>query len=168
GFIVNGQNIVPQPPSTDPGFGVRPGVAPGVPWWQGSEAVRLPESYDWTLSVQRQVTKSMVFETSYNATIGAHLVSNLLNFQQLPFDYLARYGRDLLGQQMVRADGTDNPTATAAGIRRPYPSFRGSVAQALRLYPQYGSLNTGSGHGDKSGHSSYHALVAKVEQRTGF
>ncbi len=167
GFIVNGQNIVPQPPSTDPGFGVRPGVAPGVPWWQGSEAVRLPESYDWTLSIQRQVTKNMVIETSYNATIGAHLVSNLLNYQQLPWDYINRYGASLLNSQMVRADGTDNPAAVAAGINRPYPSFRGSVAQALRLYPQYGSLNTGSGHGDKSGHSSYHAWVTKLEQRFG-
>ncbi len=167
GFITGGQNIVPQPPSVDPGFGVRPGVAPGVPWWQGSEAVRLPESYDWTLSVQRQVTKNMVFETSYNATIGAHLVANLLNFQQLPWEYITRYGASLLNSQMVQANGTDNPAAVAAGIRRPYPSFRGSVAQALRLYPQYGSINTGSGHGDKSGHSSYHAWVTKVEQRLG-
>jgi Carboxypeptidase regulatory-like domain len=167
GFIRNGQNIVPQPPSTDPGFGVRPGVAPGVPWWQGGEAVRLPESYDWTLSVQRQVTKNMVFETSYNATIGAHLVANLLNYQQLPWDYITRYGASLLNSQMVQANGADNPAAVAAGVKRPYPSFRGSVAQALRLYPQYGALNTGSGHGDKSGHSTYHALVTKLEQRLG-
>jgi hypothetical protein len=52
--------------------------------------------------------------------------------------------------------------ATAAGIRLPYPGFSGSVAQALRPYPQYLTIDTAGGNGDKSGHSTYHSLVLQI------
>jgi hypothetical protein len=41
------------------------------------------------------------------------------------------------------------------------------VAQALRPYPQYRDIQTQSGQGDKSGHSSYHALILKADKRFG-
>jgi hypothetical protein len=47
----------------------------------------------------------------------------------------------------------------------PYPGFNGSVAQALRPFPQYLTVDTAGGNGDKSGHSSYHAMVLKLERR---
>ena len=40
-----------------------------------------------------------------------------------------------------------------------------SVAQALRPFPQFREIDTRAGHGDKSGHSSYHALVIKADKR---
>ncbi len=127
-------------------------------YWN-DEAVRLPESYDWTLSIQRQLSSSLIFETSYNATIGAHLVSGLLRMNQVPFSAFQRYGLSVLQSNITSA------AAVAAGIQRPYPSFNGSVAQALRPYPQYLDIQTREGHGDKSGHSSYHAWIAKLEKR---
>jgi hypothetical protein len=51
-------NTVPQPPSVDPGFGINA----DVDWWQGQEVSRLPENYNWTLSVQRQLPKGFLFE----------------------------------------------------------------------------------------------------------
>jgi hypothetical protein len=39
------------------------------------------------------------------------------------------------------------------------------VAQALRPFPQYNDIDTASGVGDKSGHSSYHAGLAKLSKR---
>jgi hypothetical protein len=39
------------------------------------------------------------------------------------------------------------------------------VAQALRPFPQFRDINTAAGAGDKSGHSSYHALVVKLDKR---
>ena len=40
-----------------------------------------------------------------------------------------------------------------------------SVAQAFDPFPQFRDINTSSGAGDKSGHSSYHALVLKLDKR---
>jgi hypothetical protein len=130
--------------------------------------VRLPENYQWTVSFQRQLASSLVLETSYNATIGAHLVAGLKRYNQLPFSQLERYGRTLLSSSI------DSPAAAAAGLRRPYTDINCqfsatcapvSVAQALRPFPQYRDINTASGHGDKSGHSSYHAWIMKLDKR---
>jgi hypothetical protein len=155
----NGLPPFPRPPSIDPAFSNGNNTA----YWD-NEAVRLPESYDWTLSIQRQLTKSLMFETSYNATIGAHLVSGLKNPNQVPFSAFQKYGITVL-QSNINSD-----LAKAAGITKPYPSFNGSVAQALRPYPQYLNIQTREGHGDKSGHSTYHAWLMKLEKRysTGF
>jgi hypothetical protein len=144
----------PQPPSIDPSFSNGNNTA----WWN-NEAVRLPESYDWTLSLQRQIGGSWVFETSYNATVAAHLVSGLLRYNQVPFSAFQKYGLSVL------QSGITSAAAIAAGITKPYPSFTGSVAQALRPYPQYLDIQTREGHGDKSGHSSYHAMTLKLDRR---
>jgi hypothetical protein len=154
-----------KPPSVDPSFSNGNNTA----YWDG-EAVRLPENYQWTLSIQRQITSSLVFETSYNATIGSHLQAGLKRYNQLPFSALERYGRGLLSSSVT------SPAAVAAGIRVPYPNIfcdfsatcaqsAVSVAQALRPFPQYLAIDTSSGTGDKSGHSSYHSWVIKMDKR---
>jgi len=152
-----------RPPVIDPSFSN--GASPA--FWDG-EAVRLPENYQWTWSLQRQITSTLVLETGYNATVGAHLVAGLKRYNQLPFSLLERYGRSLL------ASSIDSAAAQAAGLRRPYQDINCqfsatcasvSVAQALRPFPQYRDINTAAGHGDKSGHSSYHAWVLKLDKR---
>jgi hypothetical protein len=152
-----------SPPVIDPTF--TNGASPA--YWDG-EAVRLPENYQWSFSVQRQVSDSMVLEANYHATIGAHLVAGLKRYNQLPFSLLERYGRNLL------ASSIDSPAAQAAGFRRPYEDINCqfsstcapvSVAQALRPFPQFRDINTAAGAGDKSGHSSYHALLLKLDKR---
>jgi hypothetical protein len=110
----------------------------------------------------------MVFEASYNATIGAHLLSYLKVTNQVPFSWYERLGPALLASPVTAAG------AVAAGIRRPYAAIDAdyggrapSVAQVLRPYPQYLNIDTGGGQGDKSGHSSYHAMVLKLDRRFG-
>ena len=155
-FFVIDQGIpaYQRPPNTNPSFAN--GQSPA--YWD-NEAVRLPENLQYTLSVQRQLTNSLVLETAYNATIGTHLVAGLKNINQVPFSVLSQYPQSLLTQNINSA------AAVAAGIPKPYASFNGSVAQALRPYPQYQDINTWSGHGDKSGHSTYHAMVIKLDKR---
>ena len=152
-----------RPPVIDPSFSN--GGSPA--YWDG-EAVRLPENYQWTVSVQRQLTPTMVLESSYNATIGAHLVAGLKRYNQLPYSLLERYGRTLLTSSI------DSAAARAAGFKRPYKDIDCqfsrtcapvSVAQALRPFPQFGHINTAAAHGDKSGHSSYHSWVVKADKR---
>jgi hypothetical protein len=57
------------------------------------------------------------------------------------------------------------PAAVANGVRAPYPGFTGSANQALRPFPQYQNISTGPQNGDKSGHSSYHAMIVKFDRR---
>ncbi len=146
----------PRPPFINPSFS----NGNSIPWWQGAEGSRLPQTYDWSFSIQRQVSSSMVAEATYQATMGSGLVAGLLRYNQLPFETFQRYGLTLLQSNI------NSPAARAAGIPIPFPGFNGSVAQALRPYPQYLDINTGSGHGDKSGHSTYHAMVLKLDKRT--
>jgi hypothetical protein len=153
------------PPYPVPPF-IRPEFSNGnnTAFWD-SEAVRLPQTYQWNLSIQRQVGDSWVFETSYNATVGAHLVAGVKNINQLPWEYLDRYGNSLLGAPLSSQQAKD------AGIQVPYTQIfkdfgaNVSVAQALRPYPQVRDIQTYEGHGDKSGHSSYHAWLLRVDKR---
>ncbi|MCC7235393.1 MAG: TonB-dependent receptor [Bryobacterales bacterium] len=152
-----------KPPVIDPTFSN--GASPA--YWDG-EAVRLPENYQWTMSVQRQVSSTLVFEANYSATMGLRLVAGLKRYNQLPFGMLEKYGRTLLSSSI------DSPAAAAAGLSRPYTDINCqfsatcapvSVAQALRPFPQFRDINTAAGAGDKSGHSSYHSLVLKLDKR---
>ena len=159
--IDTGFPAYPLPPVIDPSYA----NGLNIPYWEDTP-VRLPENYQWTFNLQRQISDATVIEAGYNATIGAHLLSYVKNLNQVPFELYERYGRTLL------ASSVDSPAAIAAGIRRPYASidadFGGrpvSVAQALRPYPQYQTIATGSGQGDKSGHSSYHAMILKLDRR---
>jgi hypothetical protein len=154
-----------RPPVIDPSFAN--GASPA--YWDG-QAVRLPENYQWSFSLQRQLASAMVVEANYHATIGAHLVSGLKRYNQLPFSLLERYGRSLL------ASPIDSPAAVAAGFKLPYRDINCqfsstcapiSVAQALRPFPQFRDINTAAGAGDKSGHSSYHSLLLKIDKRYG-
>ncbi len=155
------------PPLIDPSFS----NGNSVDWWQGQQATRAPENLFWTFNVQRELKGNMVLEAGYNASIGTHLQTGLLNYNQVPTavynNLVSQYGTTQAGN-ILRADIL-SPLAVGAGIKAPYPSFLQSrtrtVAQALRPYPQYQTISTGVQNGDKSGHSSYHAFVLKADRR---
>ncbi len=155
------------PPSIDPSF------ANGldVDYWNGQDATRAPESLFWTFTTQRQITTNTVLEVGYNANVGTHLQSGILRMNQMSTalfnDLVGRLGRT---QAIAMLNGAYNaPAAVAAGVRAPYASFATQTIrtanQALRPYPQYTNIATGAQNGDKSGHSSYHAMVMKFDRR---
>jgi hypothetical protein len=155
-FLLSGSfPAFPLPPFVNPSGSN--GLA--IPWWQGKEATRLPEYNSWNLSIQRQLNSSTVLDVSYNGQAGAHLQTALLNINQVPTQYLTTLGPALLNSNI------NSPAAVAAGITKPYPTFNGSVAQSLRPYPQFSAIDTWSGAGDHSGHSTYHAGIIKIEKR---
>lgn len=153
-----GVNAAPQPPSVNPAFANNG----GVDWWQYQEVSRMPENWNWTLSLQRELPGRVLVEAAYNASIGAHLISGLLNVNQLP----SRYITDPKIQPLL-SSRIDSPAVIAAGFTKPYASFPNnfSLDRALRPFPQYSDISTGGGNGDRSGHSTYHALVLKMERR---
>ena len=155
-FLLSGSfPAFPQPPFINPSGSN--GLA--IPWLQNEEAARMPEYNSWNFSIQRQLTGSMVLDLSYNGQAGSHLQSALLNINQVDPRYLQTLGPAVLNANINSA------AAQAAGIPKPYPTFNGSVAQALRPYPQFSGIDTWSGAGDHSGHSTYHAGIVKVEKR---
>ena len=159
----------PVPPFIDPAFANKD----NIPWWQGQEATRLPEQNFWNLSIQRQFSNSTVLDVSYNALVGSHLQTQLLNYDQVNPKLLAQNGFALLNSLVT------SPAAVAAGFKSPYPSFTtgscpaldacwgsgATVGRSLRPFPQYAGIDTYGGGGDHSGHSTYHAAIIKLDRR---
>ncbi|HYW43942.1 MAG TPA: TonB-dependent receptor [Bryobacteraceae bacterium] len=138
-------------------------------WWQGQEAMRLPEIFSWNLSVQREIANGFMVEAGYSAMVGSHLLGdednyNAININNLPpsLSIFTNAGRNLL----TTAFNSKSVSLAALGYAVPFASFplSSSLDQSLLPYPQYTSINTGIS-GDHSGHSTYHALVVKVTRR---
>ena len=119
--------------------------------------------------MQRQLPGRFVVEAGYNAQLGRHLTTNLLSLNQVDpeifYGFVRQHGP--AGAINLMNSRMDSTLARQANIPYPYPSFPGSqsVRQALRPYPQYLDIVSGSDGGDRSGRSSYHALVLKGEKR---
>ncbi len=129
-------------------------------YWQRTDSGRPPEFYTWNLDIQQQLPGNFVASAGYTGTTGVHLSSYRLNLNQTDPKYFKQYGRDLLLADI------NSPAARAAGIPVPYAGFKGSVAQALKPFPQWGDVNTGgSSVGERNGHSSYHAMIVKLDKR---
>ncbi|MBI3263962.1 MAG: TonB-dependent receptor, partial [Acidobacteria bacterium] len=139
----------PLPPQIDPSFSNNN----NVDHWQPSDAARAPESLYWTFSIQRQLSGNTVIEAAYNANIGTHLQTGLVNLNQVPtavyLDLVGRFGASQ-AISLLRAN-IGSAQARSAGIPIPYPNFTDSrvqrvqtVNQALRPYPQYMNIVTGS------------------------
>jgi hypothetical protein len=153
------------PPYTVPPF-INPSVSNGtnVAWFQGDETTKLPAYDDFNFSIQRQLGNSMVAEIAYSGVMGEHLQTSLLDYNQINPSYLTAYGT--VAQSLVVLNSqVGSATANAAGIKAPYAGFTGTVAQALRPFPQYNVIDTYAGQGDHSGHSTYHAMYLKFQKR---
>jgi hypothetical protein len=160
----------PLPPQINPSFSNNT----NVDYWNGQNATRAPEDDNWTLSIQREISSSTLVEADYNAVVGIHLQSGIQNVNQVPMSAVNSLIQRLGPQQAVSLLNANitSATAVAAGIPIPYPNFTNpaiqqnmSVAQALRPYPQYLTVDTSQSGGDKSGHSNYQALVLKLNRR---
>jgi hypothetical protein len=166
------------PPTVDPSFQNNL----SVDYWNGKDATRAPENLYWTFSIQRQITPNTLIEAGYDANVGTHLQTGLLNFNQVPSAYLNQFVQQYgaAGALNLLRSNIASPLARAAGIPIPYPNFTNpqvqliqTVAQALRPYPQYQTIATaavgtggiGGGNGDKSGHSNYQAMTIKAQRR---
>lgn len=132
-------------------------------YWQPQDSGRPPEYYSWNFDIQKQLPGNMAATVSYTGTRGVHLSSAILNINQMDPVYFHRYGRDLLNASI------SSPAALAAGIPLPYAGFKGTVAQALKPFPQWSDVQTSGGQpssiGERAGNSTYHAMVLKLDKR---
>jgi hypothetical protein len=169
-------------PSIDPGVGV--GLNPPSYGKNGGNAARSDAELNYSFNIQRQITKTSSVEVGYLGTLASDITSNFLAFNQVPYRSLpaslspfTAAGRTALGSQITSATainaGAVVPWNCGAGSSSACQSFTqlwgtgSTVSQAYRPYPQYGTIDTINGGGDRIGHSTYHSAIAKYNKRLG-
>lgn len=142
-----------KPPFINPAVGNGTNVL-----WVNPDSLTLPRYQNWTLSVQRQLQDNLLLDVAYVANHGTRLIGgNILgSANQNDPAILDRYPVSLLTSNI------NSPAAQAAGIAKPYPSFNGSVAQALRPFPQFQTVTPYNAH---NGQSIYHSMQLKLDKR---
>jgi hypothetical protein len=147
------QNLIKFPPFIDPTFAN--GTAPIA---VAKNGLTLPRYQNWSLTVERQITHSMILDVSYIGNRGTRLTGN---WQRMGLAANMNDPKVLaLGARLLNAD-INSPEAVAAGIKLPYAGFTGNVAQALRPFPQYQNIQW---RNVPTGNSIYHALEVVLEQ----
>jgi hypothetical protein len=114
---------------------------------------KLPYVQNWNLGVQRELPWKTKFEINYLGNKGTRLnePSYTGSLNQVDPKYLS------LGDALLD-NINDHPE-----IPKPYPSFDGSVARALRPFPQYENINT---HRLNNGYSTYHSMQVTFTKRS--
>lgn len=108
----------------------------------------------WTFNIQRELPGSFLLDLGYVGSRSLRLPSGLENLNQVDISRLA------LGNTLN--SDINSAAAVAAGIPLPYAGFTGSVAQALRPYPQYTGI---SNLAQPTGFSNYHSLQTRLQRR---
>jgi hypothetical protein len=118
-------------------------------------AAAMPRTQNWTFGIQREFSRNLNLEALYIGSRATRLISaQLVRINQVDPKYLS------LGTLLTR--NITSPEARAANIPIPYPGFTGTVAQALRPYPQYLDLSATQ---PKAGNSKYHAVTLRLQKR---
>lgn len=146
-----------QPPGFDRSWGNRSGPA-----MIDDDYGRSPYIQNFNLNVQRQLPGKVILDVGYAGNKGTRLRhSQIDRLNQLPTSVLSDYGTRL--NNPVR-----NPQEAAAnGIKYPFPGFAGTVASALRQYPQIVGNNTISVFGAPLGFSTFHSLQITANRQFG-
>lgn len=150
----NWRNGFPQnfdrPPLIDAGLF----VGQGVSTWNDNAQEPMYRQ-DWNVGTQYQLAQNWLLDVAYVGAKGTRMNTGVYNLNQIDPKYLSL--GSLLQQQI------DDPSVVAAGFKRPYPTFTGTLAQALRPFPQY--TGVGTSNSANIGNMTYHSLQAKVEKR---
>lgn len=144
-----------RPPVIDPTAANRQGATAVLP-----DQYRLPYKIQWNFLIEHQFASDLSMSFGYVANAGRHLyASQAMNqlpqqFEGLPLSLLT--------------SRVDSAAAQAAGYRAPFPGFtqlwgaQGTVAQALRPFPQYSGVSI---YGSTYGNSNYQSFQYKLDKR---
>jgi hypothetical protein len=172
-------NVNPAWPTFDPAFGHTIGTTATAPTMLDRNAGRPSRTYQWNLSLQREITRNLTIEASYVGNRGVwQNAGGKSAFNAISEADLARYGFKV-GNQTDRAllnntnwnnlSVAQRADLDARGVRLPYPNFpvsgtfASTVIQSLRTYPQYnGTFNPSNA---PLGLSWYDSLQITVNKR---
>ncbi|PWT86745.1 MAG: hypothetical protein C5B58_00915, partial [Acidobacteria bacterium] len=147
----NGITLPPsqyQWPNFDPGQFPKGSSLNSPPVAIDQNAGRPARQYQWSIGVQREIFRNLVVEAAYVGNRGVWWNSpGLININALTPARLSAFGLNLNtpADLALLSSRLDSATATARGFNKPpYPNFPLSttVAQAVRPYPQFGTITT--------------------------
>ncbi len=121
----------------------------------------MPRYQNWSLSFQRQLSRNMGIDIAYVGNHGTRLIDGRSSagvYDNMNPASVLSLGAPVLGATFT--DGVCN--SNCGGVNAPYPTFNGTVAQALRSWPQYQQINW---RFFPFGNSHYNALQAAFERR---
>ncbi len=117
-------------------------------------------SYQWNFNIQREVFWNFLVDVGYVGSKSQGLrIGELQRVNQLPVAVLSQFGRNLNNAVRSAAD------ANANGIAYPYAGFAGTVASALRPFPQVQGNQTVNVYGAPLGFSTHHALQVTMNRQ---
>jgi hypothetical protein len=158
GVSVNGSPLTAAQiawPNYSSGFYPVAGVIPGTgPQFYDPNAGRPARQYQWSFSVQREVARNLVVEASYIGNRGVWWPTYvnggrpLVNYNYLSTDLLNHYGLNLSNPADLAMLLAPIGSAAAGRFQNklPFAGFplNGTVAQALRPYPQFNTSCVGA------------------------
>ena len=159
-------------PNTDPGLFplTRTSAPANMPAPRiDQNAGRPPRQYQWSIGIQREITRDLVVEASYVANRGIWWnAPALLSLNSITPEILQTYGLDInnAADRSLLTSTLTSAAATARGFntRRPYFGFPAgqTVAQSLRPFPQFTNINS---YWSPLGKTWYDSLQMKATQR---
>ena len=154
--------------TNDAGIRPSPGQVDSPPQWIHPDAGKMPKLNQWSLSLQREITRDLVVDVAYVGNRGdGFTANNLMNLNAISDERLRSFGLDINNandQALLRAR-LDSPLAASRGFDKlPYAGYSGAntVAQSLRPFPQFGTINA---LGVPLGESRYDSLQLKATKR---
>ncbi|HUA62793.1 MAG TPA: TonB-dependent receptor [Verrucomicrobiae bacterium] len=171
-------SIAYAPPYINPSYGIgfitaASALAAGAPWAGPSTAIgmtygdpafggKAPYYEDWSFNIQHSITQNLLFSVAYSASAGHWLpgagVAGLFT-NQIPVKYLPLQGTL---SSTLNATSLAQVQALFPSFNTPFPNFTGTVAQALKPFPQYGGI---SDPWLDVGNSTYNSLQISLTQR---
>jgi hypothetical protein len=119
---------------------------------------------NWTLDVQRQLPFKTIVDVAYVGAHGDHLEAFMHDPNQ---GNPANLSRGACLQVNITNQATSAACAGQPAVAAPYAGFSGTVSQALRPYPQYGTVSVDSATmDDPFGDYTYDAMQLQVTKRT--
>jgi hypothetical protein len=121
----------------------------------------MPRYQNWSLSFQRQLSHNMGIDIAYVGNHGTRLVDGRSSagvYDNMNPASVLSLGAPVLGATFTNGVCNGN----CGGVPAPYAAFSGTVAQALRSWPQYQQINW---RFFPFGNSHYNALQVAFERR---
>ena len=130
-------------------------------------AGRPPRQYQWSAGFQREIFKDLAVEVSYVGNRGIWwLAPGLINVNAISYSRLQAAGLNINNPTdlSLLLQPIGSAAAAARGLGVPYAGYPTSltVAQALRPFPQFGTINY---YWDPLGDTWYNSLQAKATKR---
>ena len=153
-----GGNCIKNPPFIDPTI-----ANGGSPLAVAKNGLTLPRYQNWSATFEREIMRNMRLDVSYIANRGTRLTAPWQAMgigANMNDPSVLGLGASVLNSPCNSAVAVSGNCA--GGVKLPYATFNGNVAQALRKYPQYQNIVW---RDVPLGSSMYNALEIVLEQR---